>query len=50
MPEPLTTDVQPAGPFAEEKAAATPAVLAAREEILDLSHRRDAAKNPSVRA
>jgi amidohydrolase len=47
MPEPLTTGITPAGPFAEEKAAATAAVLAARDEILDLSHRIHANPEPA---
>ena len=47
MPEPVTTATMPAGPFAMEKAAATAAVLAARDEILDLSHRIHANPEPA---
>jgi amidohydrolase len=40
-------DARPAGPFADAKLAAAQAVEAAREEILDLSHRIHAAPEPA---
>lgn len=46
MTEPLTV-ARPAEPFADEKAFAAAAVEAAREEILDLSHRIHANPEPA---
>jgi amidohydrolase len=44
---PVRTDARPAEPFAEVKARAAAAVQAARDEILDLSHRIHANPEPA---
>jgi amidohydrolase len=43
----LLVETQPAGPFAEHKAALAAAVVAASDEILDLSHRIHANPEPA---